>query len=128
MSQLNLQPPLGVTVPDIADWLSSYFGSLTNTMVSPHQKEDNLEENIEEEDGNLMEMVQNDLHLQYEEATMQNCYRRLRRSSLANREADMICNFEDIFSHSYPFHQTAWPNDQNMFDFASVSSMLAVGI
>ena len=25
VSQLNLQPPLGVTVPDIADWLSQYF-------------------------------------------------------------------------------------------------------
>lgn len=28
MSQLKVQPPLGVTVPDIADWLSAYFGSL----------------------------------------------------------------------------------------------------
>ena len=52
VSQLNLQPPIGVSVPEVADWLSAFFNSLDSVADSQEEEEEEVvvEEDYNEED------------------------------------------------------------------------------
>ena len=51
VSQLNLQPPIGVSVPEVADWLGSFFNSLDSVPDSQEEEEEVvMEEGYDEED------------------------------------------------------------------------------
>ena len=51
VSQLNLQPPIGVSVPEVADWLGAFFNSLDSVADSQEEEEEVLvEEDYGEED------------------------------------------------------------------------------
>ena len=52
VSQLNLQPPIGVSVPEVADWLGAFFNSLDSVADSQEEEEEEVvvEEDYDEED------------------------------------------------------------------------------
>ena len=51
VSQLNLQPPIGVSVPEVADWLGAFFNSLDSVADSQEEEEEVVvEEDYDEED------------------------------------------------------------------------------
>ena len=50
VSQLNLQPPIGVSVPEIADWLGAFFSSL-DSVPDLRDEEEEEEEAVVEEYG-----------------------------------------------------------------------------
>ena len=51
VSQLNLQPPIGVSVPEVADWLSAFFNSLDSVADSQEEEEEVVVEEDYDEDS-----------------------------------------------------------------------------
>eukprot|EP00092_Neocalanus_flemingeri_P040368 GFUD01043966.1.p1 GENE.GFUD01043966.1~~GFUD01043966.1.p1 ORF type:complete len:1978 (-),score=498.59 GFUD01043966.1:399-6332(-) len=133
ISQLKLNPPLGVTVPEIAEYLSAYFGSVKNTPnVLLSDDEDVVLENEEiievQDESELMEMIQNNLYDQYQESELTTCAKRLKKSSIKIRENDLINSFEELYSSHYLFNSSAWPHNEDLCDFSSLCALLSAGI
>ena len=51
VSQLNLQPPIGVSVPEVADWLGAFFNSLDTVTDSVEEEEEVVVEEDYNEEG-----------------------------------------------------------------------------
>jgi len=133
VSQLKLNPPLGVTVPDIAEYLSAYFASVKNTPnVLLSDDEDVVIENEEsievQDEAELMEMIQTNLFDQYQESELTGCAKRLKKSSIKVRENDLINSFEELYSSHYLFNSSAWPHNEDLCDFSSLCALLSAGI
>jgi hypothetical protein len=133
ISQLNLNPPLGVTVPDIAEYLSAYFASVKNTPSATLSDDEDVvienEESIEVQDEvELMEMIQTNLFDQYQESELTCCAKKLKKSSIKVRENDLINSFEELYSSHYLFNSSAWPHNEDLCDFSSLCALLSAGI
>jgi len=133
ISQLNLNPPLGVTVPDIAEYLSAYFASVKNTPNTVLSDDEDVvienEEAIEiQDEEELMEMIQTNLFDQYQESELTSCTKRLKKSSIRMRETDLINSFEELYSSHYLFNSSAWPHNEDLCDFSSLCALLSAGI
>jgi len=133
ISQLKLNPPLGVTVPDIAEYLSAYFASIKNTPnLSASEDEDVLVEDIvtidTPDESELMTMIQTNLFDQYKEPELISCLAKLKKSSIKVRESELINSYEELFSSHYLFNSSGWPHNEDIFDFASTCALLSAGI
>lgn len=147
ISQLKLNPPLGVTVPEIGDFLSAYFGSVNNTSTSSPQRnfedelsleaeteeEDEEEEEEEEnlqvlEEEDLLNMIQNNLSDQYRDQEVTRFLKELKSSKIGARELELLTSYEELHSCHHLFRNTCWPHTSVQPDLASQSSLISAGI
>jgi len=134
VSQLGLNPPLGMTVPEIAEYLSAYFGSVKNTpnVLLSDDDDDVVIENEEvievQDEAELMEMIQKNLYDQYHESELTNCAKRLKKGSIKIRENDLINSLEELYSSHYLFNSSGWPHNEDLCDFSSLCALLTAGI
>ena len=125
ISQLKLNPPLGVTVPDIAEYLGSYFASVNNsvsstsTTVEEDVSVDNNEVVDEEEmevvsEEDLLSMIQKSLTEQYKESEVLDFISELKKGSINVREGELISSYEEMFKSGALFSKSYWSsNDQS---------------
>ena len=146
ISQLKLHPPLGVTVPEIGDFLSAYFGSVNNTTTSSPQRNleedlpletDEEEEDDEEEDEEalnvldeeeLLKMIQTNLHDQYRDQEVTRFVKELRSSKIRSREMELLASYEELYSSHLLFRNTCWPVSLAQADLATQCSLISAGI
>ena len=151
ISQLKLNPPLGLTVPEIAEFLSAYFGSVNNTTTTSPQRtfEDDLspeagdeeeEEEEEEEKENeedamelveeeeLLKMIQENLYDQYRDPEVLRFVKELRNSKIRAREGELLASYEELYAEHQLFRNTCWPHSQEQFDLSPQCSLISAGI
>ena len=146
ISQLRLNPPIGVTVPDIGDFLSAYFGSVNNTATSSPQRicEEDLAQETEEEEQEseegeeevlrvldeeeLLNMIQKNLYEQYRDQEVTRFLAELRSSKIRSRETELLASYEDLYSSHLLFRRTCWPLPATQTEMAAQCSLISAGI
>jgi len=148
ISQLKLNALLGVTVPQIAEFLNAYFGSVNNISLSTGEDTseevtvNTTEENEAEEEEvtstseeievvaeeDLLSMIQMNLFEQYKDPEVGRLVIDLKRSGLRSREEELIRSYEELFSSHQLFAKTCWPHNEDQFDFAPQCALLTAGI
>ena len=135
ISQLKMNPPLGVTIPEIAEYLSAYFASVNNTNTTQAaEAEDNDADNDEAEElevvseEDLLTMIQKNLYDQYREPEVTRFVKDLKKSTIKTREAELIENYSELYTNHLLFNKSYWPHNEDQFDFAPQCSLISAGI
>ena len=133
ISQLQINPPIGVTVPE---YLAAYFESVNNSSNTalPGDTEDQEAAETEEEEmqvvaeEDLLTMIQKNLFEQYREQEVARFVKELRKGSIKTREAELLSSYDEIYSSQQLFQRSCWPHNEDMFATSAQCSLISAGI
>ena len=130
ISQLQINPPIGVTVPE---YLAAYFGSVNNSSNTALPGDTNDQEAAETEEEKMQVVAGEDLLTmnlfeQYREQEVARFVKELRKGSIKTREAELLSSYDEIYSSQQLFQRSSWSHNEDMFATSAQYSLISAGI